>query len=484
MDPEVMAPREDERTRFALDAAGIGEWDFDFATHVVHTSPLHDRCFGYREPVTGWDFERACGHVHPDDRAEFERTYRAALAGEAELDHEFRVHWHDGSEHWLWARGRRFIGADGRPVRFTGILTDVTARHRAQAAAQMSEARMRDVIEAAPVPFLLCNSEGRIVYLNPACVRTFGYSQAEVPTHAEWWKRCHPDPRYRQRLESVWERRLEETARSGAAFEPMDMQITCRDGTDRSITAYAVHLAGSTPGNRLSLVVLYDVTEQRQLERSVLEAASFEQHRLGMDLHDGLGQQLTGLSLMLTGLARSGEVRGVPALADELTRLSAVANECVATARAIAHGLAPIEIGRDGFEQALRRLAATPGSFGGMAIEPRFTGFGGDRDLDPGVAEPIYRIVQEALTNAAKHGAARHAVIEAQLGAERLTVTVTDDGSGIRFPAAGDGLGLRIMKYRIRALRGHIEITSPATGGTVVRCVCPLRPTRGVRVHA
>jgi PAS domain S-box-containing protein len=483
MDVKVTAPREDERTRFALDAAGIGEWDFDFATRVVHTSPLHDRCFGYREPVTGWNFERARAHVHPDDRAEFERTYREALTGEAELDHEFRVRWQDGSEHWLWARGRRFADPQGRPARFTGIITDVSARHRAQAAAQLSEARMRDIIEAAPVPFLLCNTEGRIVYLNPACVRTFGYTQADVPTHAEWWRRCYPDARYRQRLETAWERRLEETLRSRTAFEPMDMQVTCRDGTDRSIIAYAVHLAGSTPQNRLSLVVLYDVTEQRQLERSVLEAASFEQRRLGMDLHDGLGQQLTGLSLMLTGLARSGEVRGMPALAQELARLSTVANDCVSTARAIAHGLAPIEIGRDGFEQALRRLAAAPASFGGMGIELRFTGFGGGRGLAPGIAEPIYRIVQEALTNAAKHGAARQAVIEAQLDAKSLTVTVTDDGSGIRFPTAGDGLGLRIMQYRINALRGHLEITSPTGGGTVVRCVCPLRSGQEALAH-
>ena len=473
----------DERTRFALEAAGIGEWDYDFATQTVRTSALHDRCFGYPEPVSFWNFDRMRTHVLPEDLAEVERTYLLALAGQGELDHEFRVLWADRSVHWLWARGRVFADAAGNPQRFTGILTDVTARHRAQDAANESEARMRDVIEAAPVPFLLCDTDGTIVYLNPAFQQTFGYSGREIPTHAEWWRRSHPDPRLRRRVESTWERRLNETIRTGGAFEPMEMQIRCKDGSDRSILAYAVHLAGSTPQKRLSLAVLYDVTEQRQLEHSVLEAVSFEQHRLGMDLHDGLGQQLTGLSLMLGALAQDSARASPAGLAKELAKLSEIASGCVSTARAIAHGLAPIEIGPDGFEDALRRLAGAQTALGAMAVDVKLTGFerGGPA---ASIAEPIYRIVQEALANAAKHGHARRAQVEVELAPDSLSVKVSDDGSGIRGDASTDGLGLRIMRYRVRALRGQIDIASPACGGTVVHCICPLPPRAEAAIHA
>lgn len=283
---------------------------------------------------------------------------------------------------------------------------------------------------------------------------------------------AYPDSVYRRWVEETWTSRREPLLRTNSAFEPMEVRVRCKDGLDRTVIAYAAPLKGASAGTHLA--VLFDVTEQRQLEKKILAAASREQHRIGMDLHDGLGQQLTGLSLMLTALAHSTGTKEVSVIEQELTTLATLASDCVATSRAIAHGLSPIALGSGGFERALHLLAKSTEMTSGIEISVKVLGIE-DTGLEQAIAEPMFRIVQEALANSAKHSDATLVQIEAQLQEGVLTLTVTDNGRGLTDADPREGLGLSIMRYRARALGGRVEIWSPKTGGTVVRCICRIK---------
>ncbi len=461
--------------RLAVDAARLPVWEYDVASNTV-TGNIHwHRTLGYElsEEDAGQRVETWLSDVHPDDVARFEHIFSSDAADDTGFyETEFRIRTRSGAYKWLLERGRVVErDADGAPVKVVGISVDIDSRKRMEDALRDSELRLRAVIEASPVPFALNDEHGNITFLNAAFVRTFGYSSADIPTVAEWWGRAYPDPDYRRWVQETWASRRQAASRGHGAFEPMEVTIRCKDGSDRTVIAQAVSMAGASTGTHL--VVLLDVTEQRRLETAVLAAAGREQQRIGMDLHDGLGQQLTGLSLMLIALARGAGTREASAIEAELAMLASLASDCVATARAVAHGLAPVEIGSGGLERALRSLAASTRKTFGLEVEIDLAGFE-DFGVEQPVSEPLFRIAQEALTNVAKHAGATRVLIEAQLAAGTVTLTVTDNGRGLADAKHAEGLGLSIMRYRARALGGRVEIGSPPAGGTMVRLTCPV----------
>ncbi len=105
----------EERFGFALDAAGIGDWDMDLRTNVARRSLRHDHCFGYREPVAEWGYDTFLAHIDAVDRDRVDERYQVAMSGGGDYDVEFRVTWPDGSVHWLWSKGRFFFDDTGRP---------------------------------------------------------------------------------------------------------------------------------------------------------------------------------------------------------------------------------------------------------------------------------------------------------------------------------------------------------------------------------
>jgi signal transduction histidine kinase len=211
-----------------------------------------------------------------------------------------------------------------------------------------------------------------------------------------------------------------------------------------------------------------------RLERVILETADREQRRIGEDLHDGPGQQLTAASLATNGLITALEA-AAPALVPQAESLSRQLRESIAEVRALSHGLAPVALADEGLIHALHELAeATTRSTGVRCIF--------DCPLpvsapDVALAGHVYRIAQEAVNNALKH-AAPH---EIRLGLERredtLVLEVDDDGDGLpETLAAGGGIGLRVMRHRAKLIGGAFEIGSAPAGGTRIACYIPSSP--------
>jgi PAS domain S-box-containing protein len=467
--------KSEERLRLILRGANDAAWDWDIENNECYYSPRWWQMLGYRENEVPGDPDLWRRLLHPRDRAHVDEVVSRALdGGDAVFEIQFRMRHKDG--HYVPVRARSFVlrNAEGRPIRISGTNSDETERERSAAALRQSEASLRAVVDASPVPTMLTDHEGNLTYLNPASVESFGYVLAEVPTIGAWRERVYPDPDYRRWVETMWAKRLNGAPRAQRASEPLELVIRCKDGSERTVRATSVGLQGDAVGARL--IVLLDVTEQRRLERSALEAASREQQRIGMDLHDGLGQELTGLSLSLAALARRAKSAKDPAIDRDLQDLAMIAANCIATTRSIAHGLSPVEPGCDGLERALRRLE-NENPRGGLSVSVSVGGYK-QLHLEQPVGEAIFRIVQEALTNAAKHGRASHASVEARFLVSGVRVVVRDNGTGIAAATPTAGFGLKFMRYRAHAIGGHVDIESPAGGGTTVTGTFPVK-TRG-----
>lgn len=215
--------------------------------------------------------------------------------------------------------------------------------------------------------------------------------------------------------------------------------------------------------------------ERRALEHEVLTIAEGEQRRIGQDLHDGLSQQLLGLAFFARTITQQLEARGAPEFA-ELGRVSSLLEQAVETARDLSHGLSPVAFVKSGIVYALRELAASSASLYGIEcrcgqLEP----FDLD-DLDRGVN--LYRIAQEAVANAVRHGRARRVEISLVREGGEGVLTVRNDGEAPRAREAAQvaprrGMGVHIMGLRARALGGALSLVALPEGGANLECRWP-----------
>lgn len=212
-----------------------------------------------------------------------------------------------------------------------------------------------------------------------------------------------------------------------------------------------------------------DVSARRWLERRLLTVSDDEQQRIGADLHDGLGQQLTGLSCLAAALRdRLKEVR--PTEATQAGMIADLANEAVAQSRALARGLCPVQLENAGLVLALEELAAQAHTLHGVAC--RFEVKGPAPQCDHLTALHLYRITQEAIHNAVRHGKARHIRVTLSSRGHEHWLRITDDGRGFATEAHGraPGGGLRLMGYRATVIGGAFSVDSRPGHGTHIIC--------------
>ena len=265
---------------------------------------------------------------------------------------------------------------------------------------------------------------------------------------------------------------LEKTLRSGAP-----QRFSCQHALPGRVRVFDARLAECGPGEVLALV--RDVTERETLEREIVESRHRMQMRIGQDLHDGLGQQLTGISFLSRALEKGLAAQARPEAADA-AEISRQVIAAVAQTRHLARGLFPVELEESGLVSALDQLARNVEELCQIPCA-----FACDEALPPGAPEAathLFRLAQEAANNAVKHGKARRVEISLRRADDSLVLTIQDDGIG--FPSHGTqsgGLGLRTMKYRAQKVGGALEILRAAHGGSIIRCVFP--PGGGAPVH-
>jgi two-component system CheB/CheR fusion protein len=220
--------------------------------------------------------------------------------------------------------------------------------------------------------------------------------------------------------------------------------------------------------------IVRDVTELRRLESGLLQASEVERRRIGQDLHDGLGQVLAGVALLGKRLELQVQAKVLPELAD-MRRLVTVVVEAMDQVRALAGGLFPVALETAGLHVALDELARHVAANFGVQCEAR--GSEHALALAPVQAIHFYRIAQEAVRNAVRHGHANFISIALDQTAESTVLSVLDDGVGIDDEALrGGGMGLLSMQCRARLLGAIVEVRRHPGGGTLVTCMLGAEP--------
>ncbi len=213
--------------------------------------------------------------------------------------------------------------------------------------------------------------------------------------------------------------------------------------------------------------------DQLRLEREVIDAAERERQRIGHELHDGVGQQLTAALMATNGL--QGDLQdAAPELAAKMDLVGKQLRGAIASVRGLSHGLAPVPLWASGLEDALRALAEVTARCSSVRcvfecphrVEVR----------DEAVSANLYRITQEAVSNALKHAAPSEIRIGLERRGDMIVLEIDDDGAGLpeRMPESG-GMGLRVMRHRAEILGGRMEQGAPPAGGTriAVHVMCP-----------
>jgi PAS domain S-box-containing protein len=367
----------------------------------------------------------------------------------------------------------------------------------------------RAVIEASPIPFALNDEHQNITYLNPEFVRTFGYSQEDIPTLADWWPRAYPDPAYRAWVMSEWGQRLAEAQQTASAFKPMDLVIRAADGSRHNVIAYAASLGNAFSGTHL--VVLYDVTKERRLaeEQRALQEQLIQAQRLesigrlaggiAHDFNNTLGVILGRTEIALKCVAPSAEIH------THLVEIWEAAQHSADLTRqllAYAHRqrFAPCIVDpNEAIEASIRMLRLIVGETVTLRWEP-----GHDVWLvrvDPGQIDQILTNLcsnaRDALNNVGEvtvrteNVTVRDATFATQAGlalGDYATIQVADKGGGIQpvtldhifepffttKPAGkGHGLGLSTVYGIARQNNGGIVVESTVGQGSVFKVFLP-----------
>ncbi len=346
-------------------------------------------------------------------------------------------------------------------------------RTRAEQALRESEAKARAVLETTVNGIITIDAHGIIESFNQAAEAIFGHKEKEVV--GENISVLMPEP-YRSEHDSYLTS-YRETGRRKIIGIGREVEGRRRDGS-----VFPMDLAVSEVqlnGRRIFTGIVRDISERRRLEREVLEVSEEERRRIGQDLHDNLGQQLTGIGLLSRGLAHRLAAREASEAEDaaEIERLVKEADE---QARGLARGLVPVDLEAKGLADALRRLAGQAEHL--YDVRCSFREVGAAAVYDNTAATHLYRIAQEAVTNAARHGKASHIAVMLASGKERLRLRIKDDGVGfpeeetITHESQVGGMGVRTMHHRARMIGATLDIQSTPGEGTTVTCT--MRPDR------
>ncbi|MCP4714868.1 MAG: PAS domain S-box protein [Deltaproteobacteria bacterium] len=349
---------------------------------------------------------------------------------------------------------------DNRHQGSVGIIRDITARKKIEETLQETSRTLLSLVKASPLAIVVLDMKNHVAMWNPAAEKVFGWQGDEVLGHPVPFA---AEPQGEERF-----RNLIDTVRNGLAVMGEELRCTAKKGLVLDISLSAAPLRDDSGSVTSIMAIMSDITETKRLQKEILTVSGREQRRIGQDLHDGLGQVLTGVSFLSRALERKLAVRELPesVQAAEITKL---VNDAIAQARGHARGLYPATLEADGLLAALTELAASTENM--FTISCTFI-YNEDITLgDRAVAVHLYRIVQEAINNAVRHGKAGQINVSLETVGAKCILTVKDDGIGMdEVPQAGKGMGISLMNYRATMIGATLVVRGVPEEGTIVTC--------------
>jgi PAS domain S-box-containing protein len=324
------------------------------------------------------------------------------------------------------------------------------------------EAQLASFMQNVPCAVYMKSLDGRYLYVNETCEQVFHRKKAE------WLGKTDDD---------LWPKPLASKLKEAQRRIIADKKVVETTATIEQADGVHYWLVTSFPilneqGSPIMIgAACIDITDQKRLERQIQEISEQEKRRIGQDLHDGLGQYLTGIAFMSRLLQRKLAERKLPEAVDA-EKIATLVNKTVFQARDLARGLCPVELENNGLQAALQDLSATTEKLFNVSCTVECDS--NVRIRDNNTALHLYRIAQEAINNAMKHGKAQRIVIRLARLNGSVNLTVHDDGIGLpKTDSKRNGIGLRVMNYRAGMIGATLSVESPNSGGTLVTCQMP-----------
>lgn len=338
-------------------------------------------------------------------------------------------------------------------------------REQKLAAAEQAARRENEfasaILNASGALMAVLDSAGGIVRFNKSCEQLTGFSAEEVRGKTVWETLVPAEER--EAVRQVYER-----LSAGADVIKTESHWLTKSGETRLI-AWS-RTAMRNPDGSLHYVIAsgIDITEHRKLEREVLRISELEQRRIGQDLHDGICQHLAGIELTVQALQQNLEKRSKTAAA-RTGEIAAHVRETIRQTKLLARGLSPVALEENGLMSALHELANSVSAM--FRVNCTFRCDTPVSIRDNATATHLFRIAQEAVSNAIRHGQASAIEVTLRKANEKIMLAVNDNGRGLPESVAHHrGMGLHIMQYRAGMIRGSLTVQRLPQGGTSVVC--------------
>jgi two-component system, LuxR family, sensor kinase FixL len=416
------------------------------------------------EAITGLRGDESLGHrwlqaIHPDDRDALKGRWREATTEGRDITLRFRYQRGDGITRWALVRAAPILPLPKRrrPT-YVGTIEDVTERRSRRERIELQARILAELSEGVT----LMRDDGTITYANRAMEQMFGYSPGELVGLGVGVLNYDTIARKRELLNMM----REEVARSGRWVG--EYHSLRRDGSQ--FTTRAAVSAFEAEGQRLWITIRRDITERKRLEAAVLQLAQSEQREVARQLHEGVGQDLTSLSLAVRAFRLSTRDGSSETTAQFLADLEQRLSDAVGRTRRAAEGLSAFSLEREDFSLAMGRVIADFESHYGVRCLSEIAHDVNALDLQQ--RHQLYFILQEAMENAGLHSGASQVRLWVRREARGLVAEVIDDGRGIADPGqSGPNLGLAIMQHRASLIGATVQIDGNEPTGTRVSIV-------------
>lgn len=339
----------------------------------------------------------------------------------------------------------------------TNLKEEIENRKAAEKKALTSEKKFRTILETIPFPLAICRiSDGKTLYHN-----TLFYSFLEMEN----------DESFSVKNIFLFERdfqKMMEQLKDPDDIQACESVLLTRNKSERhSLLSTGLIIYEEEPSFILGI---HDLTEKRALEKEILDVSDRERRRIGQDLHDDLGQKLAGIAVLSRVLEAKLKKNKTP-LSNEAKEIAEYMEESIIQTKKLARGLYPVVLKQQGLPAALKELTELIGSQFGIDCQFIYDADKKGHPFSPETFIQLYRIAQEAVSNAARHSGGDEITIHLIDKKNEVIITISDNGRGMEIKSETPlGLGLTTMEYRSGLIGAELEINSKIGIGTTVSC--------------